>query len=492
VSRIPRRILLGVLAAALAPAGCATAPRSPAAPSPEARLVAAFDSLADAPPLHRANWGIHVLDAATGRTLYDRNANRQFIPASNMKLVTGAAVLDRLGEDYRYTTQLLVGGRDGAAAEALVLVASGDPTWSTRFHTDATAPLDSMAALVADAGIRSAAELIIDASRFTDERIRGVWEVADLPWRWAAPVDAFAAAEATFRVVVTGAGARGEPATAHVIGPLPQPLRADITTDTAGAPARLRVDYMARTDTVYLSGSIGPGAADTSTLALTRPAESTVAALADALRRHGVRVGTVLVVRDTAAARLARSATQPLAEYRSAPLRDIVPAFMGPSQNWIAEQLLKTLGAELAGDGSWAGGLAEARAFVHDVAGIDSGAVTLRDGSGLSAQNLLAPAAVTALLMHARTRPWGPAFRDALPRPGQPSTTMAGRLDGLEDRVSAKTGTISNVIGLSGYITTADGRELVFSILANGTGLPSAIPREAIDGMVRVMAQGGG
>jgi serine-type D-Ala-D-Ala carboxypeptidase/endopeptidase (penicillin-binding protein 4) len=483
-----------LLAKALLPAlavlstACATAPRASPTAAPARTLDVIIDSIADTPPLHRAHWGIHVVDATTGDVVYARNADRHFIPASNMKLVTGAVALGVLGETYRYTTDVLAGGRDDDTVEALVVVGSGDPTWSTRFHPTATAPLDSIAVLVAAAGIRSVAELIIDASLFTDDRVRGVWEVADLPWRTAAPTDAFAAAEGTFRVVMTGGRSVGSPGAAAVIGEMGQPLRAEVVTDTAGAPARLRIDFTARRDTIHLTGSVGPGAADTSTLAVTRPAESAAEALAAALQRAGIDVGTTLVVRDTSAARLARSATLPLARYTSAPLSDIVVAFMLPSQNWIAEQLVKTLGAEAAQDGSWAGGLGAAREYLSDIVGIDTAALNLRDGSGLSPQNLITPAATTALLMHARMQPWAATFRASLPQPGQSGGTLSNRLAGLEGRVLAKTGTISNVGALSGYITGADGRELIFSILVNGTALPSAPTRDAIDVVVRFIA----
>jgi serine-type D-Ala-D-Ala carboxypeptidase/endopeptidase (penicillin-binding protein 4) len=106
----------------------------------------------------------------------------------------------------------------------------------------------------------------------------------------------------------------------------------------------------------------------------------------------------------------------------------------------------------------------------------------------MSAQNLLTPAATVALLAHARSQPWGAAFRSALPQPGLAGSTLSGRLQGLEGRVFAKTGTISNVNTLSGYFLTADGRDILFSVLSNGSGQPAATVRTAIDDVVRAMA----
>jgi D-alanyl-D-alanine carboxypeptidase/D-alanyl-D-alanine-endopeptidase (penicillin-binding protein 4) len=172
-------------------------------------------------------------------------------------------------------------------------------------------------------------------------------------------------------------------------------------------------------------------------------------------------------------------------------MREIVARMLAPSQNWIAEQLLKTLGAEFGAEGSWRGGLAVERSYLIDVVRIDSGAVNLRDASGLSAQNLLTPAATVALLAHARSQPWGAAYRAGLPTPGTPGT-LSGRLRSLEGRVAAKTGTISNVNSLSGYLTADGGRELIFGVFTNGSGLPSALVRSAIDSVVVAVARHAG
>jgi serine-type D-Ala-D-Ala carboxypeptidase/endopeptidase (penicillin-binding protein 4) len=110
---------------------------------------ASIDSIIDAPPLHRTTWGILVIDARRAAVLYARNAERHYIPASNMKLVVGAVALGRLGPDFRYRTAFRVSGMEGGRVAALVVVGSGDPTWSPRFYPDRAAPFDSMAARVA-------------------------------------------------------------------------------------------------------------------------------------------------------------------------------------------------------------------------------------------------------------------------------------------------------------------------------------------------------
>jgi serine-type D-Ala-D-Ala carboxypeptidase/endopeptidase (penicillin-binding protein 4) len=487
------------LIVALAVAGCGPA-MPPGSVTPRPRLASLVDSILTTPPLHRTHWGILVHDPAAGATLLENEAERHFIPASNTKLVVAAVALGELGPAFRYETRLLAApGPADTVASGLLLVATGDPTLSSRFGPDDFAALDSLAAAAAAAGIRHVAgDLVVDASRFDDERVRGVWEVGDLPFGYAAPVGAFAIAEGTFRLVRSPGAAVGAPATVEVIGGGElQPVRANVVTDTAGAPTRWQVDYLARRDTVYITGRIPLGdAPDTVRLAVTDPPAYAARALAAAFGRHGITLGGMIrVVADSAAAADARARAENYriaAIRRSAPMSDIVAAILQPSQNWIAEQVLKTLGAERQGRGSWEAGLDVERAYLTRVVGLDSLAFSLRDASGLSAQNLLTPAAIVRILEHARMAPWGGDFRRALAAPGLQGTTLSSRLEGLEGRVQAKTGTISNVATLSGFVTTDSGRELIFSIMTNGTGLPSGTVRRAIDRILMELAREGG
>lgn len=482
------RSLLPLLAALTASA-CASRQTVPYAPTLEEALAQSIDSVVEAPPVHRASWGILVRDAATGTTLYARNPNQLHIPASNTKIAVATVAMGRLGPDWRYRTEVLAGPAAAGGGRRLVVVGSGDPTWSTRFYPNVAAPFDSLAVVAARGGVTAVSELVIDVSRFRDEPVHPTWEVSDLPGVFAPPVDAFAAAEGTFRLAVTAGPAVGAPGRAEAVPPLHQPVSAVVVTDTAGAPRTVTTDFRGRRDTIYVTARVALGASDTVTLAVTRPAETAALALADALRRRGISVGSVRVVRDSAELASLRAGTSPLDALVSAPMSEIVSVIMRPSQNWVSEQVLKTLGAEFAGEGSWAAGLAVERDYLHGVVGVDTGAIFLRDASGMSAQNLLTPEATLAMLTHARTQPWAAAYRHAFAQPGLAGSTLSGRLRPLDGRVWAKTGTITNVNSLSGYFTAADGREYLFSVLTSASGQPAATMRNAIDAVVLAMAR---
>lgn len=153
--------------------------------------------------------------------------------------------------------------------------------------------------------------------------------------------------------------------------------------------------------------------------------------------------------------------------------------------------MLKTLAATVLGQGSWSGGTDLVEQYMVETVGVPADAIYMRDGSGLTPQGLLTPDVVVALLRHAAEQPWGAAFRSALASPGEPESTLDDRLLSYRGRVSAKTGTLRHVNALSGYLQTRDGRELVFSILSNGSGQPSWVVQTAIDRIVESLIESG-
>jgi D-alanyl-D-alanine carboxypeptidase/D-alanyl-D-alanine-endopeptidase (penicillin-binding protein 4) len=175
----------------------------------------------------------------------------------------------------------------------------------------------------------------------------------------------------------------------------------------------------------------------------------------------------------------------PLAEVESRPVQDWIFPVLNTSQNWYAEMLLKQLGRRFGGAGSWEAGVQVVRRFLIDSVGVDSTQVSLSDGSGLSSVNLVSPLTFVRLLGWIRRHPRFPIFAAGLPRSGQ-SGSLRTRFVGtpLEGRVLAKTGSISTVNTLSGYLELPHGRVLVFSIQANHHALGGRTMIAAIDSVV--------
>src|SRR2546428_637015 len=197
--------------------------------------------------------------------------------------------------------------------------------------------------------------------------------------------------------------------------------------------------------------------------------------LALALQRRGAPMeGGAASTPASLASRRARG-QPPLAEYRGRPLADIVFPILNTSQNWFAEMLVKILGRELQGAGSWEAGLDVERRFLVDSVRIDSTAFALEDGSGLAAGDPVTPPALGPPPGFLPPPPPPAAPPAARPPPGQPGTLLK-RLVGtpFESRVLAKTGSINRVNSLSGYIERPDGRTITFSVQANSHDVASS------------------
>ena len=507
---------------------CATTGASTRLDLARVDFVRLADSIVETPPLHRAHIGIEVYDPATCRVLYQRNAERHFVPASNQKLWATSTALHVLGPEWRYHTPLLAVGFDQATgtAQAIIAVGRGDPTWSERFFADPDstqadtagtreprdpliahrrdlAVLDSLAdSLVARGVRRIAGDLIVDASLFDAALVPGSWTVGNINGNSAPPTGAFVVGEGIMRIRLAPGPVAGAPAVIEPLAPEGVvPVLNRVTTIQAGAPRRTSNSRGPWSDTLKVTGTIGLDVEQqVIRTPMTDPVVFAARALGDALRARGITIeGTVRVVRDSAEAAAVREgrlgADAPalpvteLTAWTSPPMSEIVHAILAPSQNWIAEQLVRTLGAEQEGEGSWRAGLRVETTFLFETVGIDSGALRLNDGSGMSNQNLVTPHAVVQLFEHARAAPWGEVFRAALAKPAEDGT-LRNRLRHLEGRVAGKTGTLSSVNALSGYVRTSDGRELIFSILSNASGLGGGPVVDAIDLMVDALANG--
>jgi D-alanyl-D-alanine carboxypeptidase/D-alanyl-D-alanine-endopeptidase (penicillin-binding protein 4) len=213
-------------------------------------------------------------------------------------------------------------------------------------------------------------------------------------------------------------------------------------------------------------------------------------ALRQALADAGIAVaGTTRSTTDSTLYARLRS-TSPLAEVSSRPLRDWIFPILNTSQNWFAEMLLKQLGRQFGRGGSWPAGLEVERRFLIDSVRIDSTQISLSDASGLSSSNLVSPLAFTQLLRYIRRHPRYATFAAGLPLAGTTGSLRTRFLGTpLAGRVRAKTGSISRVNSLSGYIELGPGKSLTFSVQANHHAQPSRPILAAIDSIVVEMAR---
>ncbi len=495
--RIP--LLLTALLSPLLLGGCAGAPPSP----PPLPLDARIDRVLNAPEVRGVHWGILLVDPASGDTLYARNPDLRFVPASNMKIPVTLAALELLGPEYRWKTALFTAGElseDGLSGD-LILPALGDPSLGAPFHDPPEAALRSLVDSLAAVGVtRVDGRLLVDLSAWDSTTVPGSWLVGNLNSRSGATGGAFAIRTGELEISLVGGEVAGVPADIswHPYGDAGFVENRVVTALNPLPEDGPRASFLPESRRWVVEGSLRPGEERGLLLAVRDPVGAALATLERELAEGGVQVlggvhpiwdpGVELAPGCRSGGLVGCEGLRRVAGIPSPDLMEVAAVILKPSQNWIAEQTVRTLGWERGGKGSWAEGFAVLTDHLTGAVGVDSVDFHFRDGSGLAAYNLLTPRAVVTMLEHAARQPWGMGYRAAMPAPGERFGTLSGRLAGLESAVLAKTGSISHVNTLSGYLLAPDGRELLFSILTNAANLPAVDVRNAIDRVVREMA----
>jgi D-alanyl-D-alanine carboxypeptidase/D-alanyl-D-alanine-endopeptidase (penicillin-binding protein 4) len=463
---------------------------SPVTAQNRGTLTADLDALLTTGNLDGAGVSL-VVRTLTGETVYSRAGGNRLQPASNTKLVTSVAALDILGADYRFTTTVHAAGRRyGPVLDGdLVLRGTGDPTMLA-------ADYDTLARAVAATGTKLVrGRLVADDTWFDDVRLGTAWSWDDEAAYYAAQVSALTASpdtdyDAGSIIVRVAPGQDGravvttEPPTDYVT------IANTAVTGASGSANTINVDRVHGANTITVTGSIpAGGAATTVWKSVWEPTGYAAALFRAALSRHGVRV-----LGATTRGTVPADATT-LARKQSMPLRELMVPFLKLSNNLHAEILVKAMGRAVSDRGTWSAGLAAMAARLPDY-GVNPARLSLRDGSGLSRMDQISPDQLATLLGAARNRPWFDDWHQALPVAGNADRLVGGTLRSrmrgtlAEGRVHAKTGTLTGISSLSGYVLTAGGEEWVFSMVTNNSigvnlkGLEDAVA-------VRLAAEGG-
>lgn len=464
---------------------------SPVAAQDRGGLGSDLDGILADPGLAGADVGL-VVRTVGGEIVYQRSSDRRQQPASNAKLVTSAAAMEVLGPDYRFTTTVASAARqkEDVLDGDLYLKGTGDPTVLA-------AGYDALAKQVADKGITFVrGKLVADDTWFDDTRLGLGWAWDDEPYYYNAQVSALTAApdtdyDAGSIVVKVSPGANGAKATVTTVPPTGYvTLDSTATTGAPGSANTISVDRAHGSNTFTITGSIPAGGAATSEwMAVWEPTGYATALFRDALKAHGVRVAgpTTRGATPAGATTLATRDSMPLSQF-------LVP-FLKLSNNLHAEILTKAMGRATAGQGSWTAGR---NAISATLAGFGvQGRLSLVDGSGLSRMDQIAPDQLAALLAGATSRPWFPTWFSALPVAGKADRLVGGTLrnrmrgTAAEGAVHAKTGSLTGVSGLSGYVDTAAGERLVFSMVTNNTiGIDTKKVEDAV--AIRLASAGSG
>lgn len=509
------------------PQATPTPQASPAVPAPRTleTLRARIAEVLARPELAPARFTIKVASLDTGAVLFEEDAGKLMMPASNMKLYTVSAALDRLGPDFRFVTSIYADSKPdekGRIKSDLIVYGRGDPSFATRFagNGDYFKGINELAARVVAAGVkRIDGNLIGDESYFTGPALGYGWEWDDLQWYYGAPVSALtindncvdvfvkpAEREGAAGVVTAGPAFTGFPTIyggavdEQIARRTDAPLAVINRTVTAprGTKSALTIERPLGQNYVEVGGTIPVGDAGwTDSITTARPALMFASMLRAALERQGVQIKgrtQTIDARQRELMKLPFDATKfiEIARRESPPFSEIAAQTLKPSQNLYTELILRALGKQsppppssspTPTDSAQATvqpapipdrrtsaqlGSAVVRQFLGEAGVRDVEHLSLMDGSGLARQDLISSDSTVALLTYMSRHRYAQVFRDALPIAGVDGT-LRGRMKGTPaaGNLRAKTGTLSNVSSVSGYVTSAAGERFVFSMMVN-------------------------
>jgi D-alanyl-D-alanine carboxypeptidase/D-alanyl-D-alanine-endopeptidase (penicillin-binding protein 4) len=512
-----------------------------------AALAARLAAHIGQPRFAPAAWGIKVVSLDSGKTLFEHNPQKYFNPASNAKLYTAALALDRLGADYRIRTSLYAMARPDAAGTIrgdVIVYGRGDPTMAASLNGgDYFKPLEPLIDQLARAGVRRIeGDLVGDESYFATPAIGAGWEWDDLQEYYGAEVSSLTLNDNALDLFVKPADRVGIPCRITT-GPVTNWVTIINRTETApkDATARVVIYRPVGENIVYVTGRLPIGGRDfRGSVAVHNPAGLFVALLKEALAKRGITVTGRTRTIDWKYREVTPFDPTKLTELgvvESLPLKDILRETLKPSQNLYAQLLLLQVGvnrepgAGSRGPDAAAGtggsvldngqstdaaktasqtpdpqvtaeekGVEALNDFLATV-GVKKGDVLLEEGSGLSRRDIITPNATVALLTFMSRHRFADVYRDALPIAGVDGT-LQNRMKGTAaaGNARAKTGSLRYVYALSGYVTSAAGERLAFSIMLNNyynaerasaTSSSSAripSPREDVDAIVVMLA----
>src|SRR5215212_1722820 len=444
------------------------------------------------PELSPAMVGIKVVSLDTGRVLFEENAAKLLRPASNMKLYTVATALDRLSPDYRFVTSVYATARPDASGVIrgdLTIYGRGDPSIAARFNNgDYFKAIDNLATRIGAAGVkRVEGDLVGDETYFIGPKYGAGWDWEDLTWYYGAEVTPLTVNDNALDLFIKPGLAVGQPALITT-GP-PDPLLTivnKVLTSAKGLRREISIHRGLGENTITIIGTIPlEDRGYTGGIGISHPAMLFVYLLRTALAQKGVvitgksrttgEVSQPSMITGVSISGTSASFQTEIASLQSPPFGLIAAQTLKPSQNLYTELILRTLGrvspppatTSAVGQTSEELGLEAVKSFLK-TAGIRPEALVLDDGSGLSRNDMITAEASVQLLTFMSKHRYATVFRDALPVGGIDGT-LRNRFKGTpaENNVRAKTGSLSSAASLGGYLTTAAGEKLAFSIMVN-------------------------
>ncbi len=429
------------------------------------------------PNFSNAEWGVVIQSLETGEYFYKRNEDKLMMPASNIKLFTTAAGLILLGSDYRFSTSVYMNGKlDGSTLRGdLVVQGRGDPTISGRFYDDDMFKVyNDWADSLSNLGIDEITGNIIGDDNSFDEVGLGTGWSWDYESEWfSAPSSAISFNDNCINISVYVNKANNQPQvvtqpnTKYVI------ILNKVATVPNDSVTSINIYRDMGTNVVTVYGTIKQNSDTINTFAtVNNPTQYSMVVLKDVLRKKGIVIDGYPIDVDDISQPLDYTKMSKLFTQYSPPLKEIIKVINKNSQNFFAEQLLKTIGLEKENFGSASKGI-EAENKIFREMGINTEGMSIVDGSGLSRLDLCTPRQIVTLLSYMYKSKYFIPFYNSLPIAGVDGT-LGTRMQNTkaQGNIRAKTGFLEGVRSLSGYAFTGDHEPVAFSIIVNNFNVP--------------------
>lgn len=435
------------------------------------QLNYAVDSVINRSQFNRMHWGILVQNQSSPKTLYSRSASKYFTPASTTKLMTTAAALQALTPNHRIRTSVIGNGNG-----VLQVVGRGDPSLKDK-------QLTVLAQQLKQKGVRRINKLIANDSYFTGEAVEPSWMWEDIQFYYGAPVNSLILNEnaAVFRLYPQRVGRR-------LLLKWDNPLDASgwkvvnqTVTAAKGTKGYIEIQRDLKGQILYLKGQLPQGSRpDVTAIAVFDPIQNFLKHFRQNLRKQGISV--VGAYKGTT-----KTSGRELAVVQSPPISELIKETNINSNNLYAEALLKALASKKRLERNQTtvnAGLEVMKSTLARI-GVDPRTYKLVDGSGLSRKDLISPQALVQTLQGMAQSPYASVFRASLPVAGK-NGTLKNRFRNIAPKglVQAKTGTMTGVVTLAGYVNAPNYGPVVFSIMVNQSEQPIRTVRSAIDEIV--------
>ncbi|WP_066425169.1 D-alanyl-D-alanine carboxypeptidase/D-alanyl-D-alanine-endopeptidase [Anabaena sp. 4-3] len=441
-----------------------------------AQLGTAIDTIINRPLFNRSRWGVLIKPLSSVQSLYSRDAEKYFIPASNTKLLTTAAALLQLGADFRIRTSIYQNGNG-----VFTVIGRGDPSLNDT-------QLQSLVQQLRQKGVTQIPQLIADNSYIQGDVVNSTWQWEDIQSDYGAPVNSFILNQniVGFKLIPQTVGK-----TPQLVWNEPTEVRQWLVVNRSVTVAENQPSYIniSRDLTgriLRIEGQVSANSAPYLVeLPVVDPDAYFLRRLRTAFNQEKINLGQTVIGHST-------TNQQELASVQSPPLGELIQETNQNSNNLFAESLLRVLGGQspvLKNQSSADIGLEAIKKNLTKL-GVDPTGYQLADGSGLSRRNLISPEALVQTLQGIAKTPVANVYRASLPVAGK-NGTLASRLRNTpaEGIVQAKTGTLRGAISLSGYMNTPEYEPLVFSIMVNQSEQPASTLRQAIDEIVVLLTQ---